>query len=403
MRLARVVFWKEMLELSRDTRTLAVVVLMPLLGLPSLALLTGLLYTQQQAVLGIYYDDPEARGVAEELARWSREAASAAGIGLAIRLGEGEPPPGCCDAAVYLPRGFYDNLTSTGARAVVVASKLIASQAADAAYSAAMHALWRLSEETARQRVSVLASRAGVTVDPDVVIHPIAVRETLYKPTGAPATPGEAREAETARFLEFALVFVVNPAVIYVTDAIVGERERRTLEALLVTPLGVRDVIAGKLVASSLLGFLAAMADTAGVLAFFHLAGGPLAATPGLLALHAATSGLLVLMTASLIAPVAARSETLRSAQASGMAVLAAATAVYFAALFTDLNSLPLEPKVALLLFPFTHAALAIQAYAAGEAARALAHLTVMLGVTLAGAAASMRLVDKERLVMVRE
>ena len=403
MGLARIVFWKEVLELSRDRRTLAVVVLMPLLGMPGLALLTGALYSQQRAVLGVYYEDPGASGVAAALAGWSRQAAAGVGVGLEVVVGEGRPPPGCCDAIIYLPRGFYSNLTSIDRRATVVVAKLIASQAADAAYQAAMQAVDRLAGQVSRWRVEELARRAGVEVDPGVILGPLSVRNYLYKPSGAPATPGEAREAETARFLEFALIFVVNPAVVYITDAVIGERERRTLEALLTTPLGVRDVVLGKLAASSLLGFLASLADTAGVLAFFRLAGGALEPAPGLLALHAAVSGLLVLMTASLVAPVASRSETIRSAQAGGMAMLGVATAIYFAALFTDITSLPPAPRAALLAVPFTHAALAIQSYASGRLAGALLHLGVMAAVTLAGAAASVRLVSRERLVMVRE
>jgi ABC-2 type transport system permease protein len=401
--LARIVFWKEVLELSRDTRTLAIVVLMPLLGMPSLALVTGLLYTQQQAVLGVYYEDPEAQAVASRLAAWASDAASASGLRLEAFTSQGRPRPGCCDVVIYLPGGFYSNLTSLDSRAVVIVARLIASPAADAAYSAALNALGRLSAGAARARVQELATRAGVAVDPEAVLHPLDVREELFKPTGAPATPQEARAAETARFLEFALIFVVNPAVVYITDAIIGERERRTIEALLVTPMGLRDIVLGKLAASSLLGFVAAMADTAGVLAFFALAGGGVAASPGLLAVHATVSGLLVLMTASLVAPVAARSETARSAQAVSMALLGAATAVYFAALFTDISSLPPALEAPLLALPFTHAALAIQSYASGEAVRSIVYLAVMGAFTLAGILASVKLVDKERLVMLRE
>lgn len=398
----RAVLWKELLELSRDRRTLAAVVLMPLLGLPGLAFLTGVLYHEQVARVGVYYEDPEAWRLADWIAEAVRQKAASQGLRVEVSIVEGRPSLGCCDVIVFLPRGFTENLSSLGDRAVVYIAKLIASQAAEAAYSAARSAIDDLSRSTSLERVSILAEKAGVSVEPDAILNPISVRELTYKPSGAPATGEEVLAAEAARMLEFALIFVVNPAVVYVTDAIVGERERRTLEALLVTPLGVRDVIAGKMVASSVIGFIAAMADSAGVIVFFYLIGGLPALPLGLLGLHALVSAFLVLMTSAVIAPLAARSPSIRSAQASGMSLLALATAIYFAALFTDLSRLPRLFEALLLAVPFTHAALAIQAYAVNSTVRVAAHLLVMAAVAVAGALAAVKAVDPEKLVMMR-
>jgi ABC-2 type transport system permease protein len=400
--LLKAVVWKELLELSRDRRTLAAVVLMPLLGLPGLAFLTGVLYHEQVARVGVYYEDPQARGVAEWIAGAVKQRAASQGLRVNVSIVEGEPTLGCCDVIVFLPRGFTENLSSLTGRAVVYLAKLIASQAADAAYSAAQGVISDLSRSASERRVAILAEKAGVSVEPDVVLNPISVRELTYKPSGAPATREEVLAAETARMLEFALIFVVNPAVVYVTDAIVGERERRTLEALLVTPLGVRDVVTGKMIASTVIGFIAAMADSVGVLVFFYLIGGLPAVPLELLGLHALVSALLVMMTSAMIAPLAARSPSVRSAQASGMTLLALATAIYFAALFTDLSRLPRVFEALLLAIPFTHAALAIQAYALSSAPRMVAHLLVMIVVAAVGVLAAVKIVDTEKLVMMR-
>ncbi|MEB2836649.1 MAG: ABC transporter permease subunit [Desulfurococcales archaeon] len=399
----RAILWKELLELARDRRTLAAVVLMPLLGLPSMGLLAGTLYHEQVATLGVYYDDPQASGMARWIASRAASEAGAQGLQLAVRVHRGEPEPGCCAVFIYLPRGFYFNATSVSRRALVYVGKVIASQAADAAYSVAQGVLEELSRSMAVERVEVLARAAGVNVSPESVLSPLVVREYYYKPSGAPATQRERLAAQTARMLEFALIFVVNPAVVYVTDAIVGERERRTLEALLATPLGVREVVTGKMLASSFIGFTAALADTLGVIIFFDVLGGVGAVTPGLLVLHALVSGVLVVMTAAIIAPIAARSPTTRSAQATGMLVLGVATLIYFAALFTDLFNLPAPIEAALLAIPFTHAALAIQAYAVGATLRMAGHIAFMAAVALAGAYAASRLVDPERMVMLRD
>jgi len=103
-----------------------------------------------------------------------------------------------------------------------------------------------------------------------------------------------------------------------------------------------------------------------------------------------------------MIAPLAARSPSVRSAQASGMSLLAIATDIYFAALFTDLSRLPRLLEALLLTVPFTHAALAIQAYAVSSTVRMAAHLLVMAVVAVAGVLAAVKAVDPERLVMMR-
>ncbi|MEB3816554.1 MAG: ABC transporter permease subunit [Desulfurococcales archaeon] len=399
----RAVIWKELLELSRDRRTLALVVLMPLLGLPALGLLTGALYHEQVASVTVFYEDRGIHAIANWLASDIAQRAASSGIKVSVDIKAGSPKPGCCDVYVYLPRGFHENLTSISKPLVAYIGKLLASQAAESAYYAARGALGDLSQRVAVERVEVLINASGLEASPELILHPLEVREYTFKPSGAIASPREQLAAETARLLEFALIFVVNPAVVYVTDAIVGERERKTLEALLATPLGARDVVLGKMVASAIIGLTAALADSLGVLVFFWSLGGSHVLPFSLLGLHALVSGVLVFMTAAIIAPIASRSPSIRSAQATGMAVLSLATAIYFAALFTDISSLPAALKVALLVIPFTHAALAINSYAIGSMAGVAVHVAVMTAVALAAVAVSIRLTDPEAMILVKE
>lgn len=398
----RLVAWKEVKDLARDWRTIAATILMPMAGLPLLALLTGVLAGMETVNVVVAYEDDEAAAIAGWIADSMKGLLSEWGVGANVSVARGAPPtPAGVDVLVVLPRGFAENLTSVDRVAYVRVSVLVGSPASDAARRAAETVVGWLSSWAAEERVKRLSELAGVTVDPRAVLDPVRVYTGYHLPGGAPAGREEVEVAATARLLELALFFVANPAVVYMSDAIVGERERRTLESLLATPLDRRSLLAGKVAAASLLGVAAALADTAGVLIYFHMASGAgLQVTPGLVALHAVVSALLVVMTASIIAPVAARSGSVRSAQASSFLVLMAAMAVYFTAFAVDLLRLPQDVQLALMLVPFTHAALAIHYYILGLTARAALHIAVMAAVTALSLAAAARAFNSEKLIL---
>ncbi|GAB6148330.1 ABC transporter permease [Stetteria hydrogenophila] len=401
----RVILWKELLDLSRDRRTLASTVLLPLLGLPLLAALTGALTGVSRVSVGVFYEDEEAAGFAGWLA--GQLNATLARWGLQTRVAVARGPPGSLagyDVVVLLPRGFAANYTSLDRVAWVRVSVLAGSPAAEAVRGAVEQLIAAVSSQLARERVERLASMAGVEVDPGAVLAPVRVSLGYHRPTGAPA-PGEAAEAAAAaRVLEFSLAFAVNPAVVYVSDAIVGERERRTIEALLVAAGSRRSLLAGKIVASALLGLVAAAADTVGVVAYFKMvAPAGLRLTPGLIAAHAGATAILVVMTASLTAPVAARSGSVRAAQASSFAILMLALAVYFAALTVDFLKLEGWVRLALYLVPFTHLALVIHRYVMGDVAGMLLHAAAAAAFTAASLAAAVKAFDSEKLILIKK
>ncbi len=398
------VAWKEVVDLARDRRTLAATVLLPMAGLPLLALLTGVLSGLETVRVVVYYEEAEAYSVAEWLAGTVAGILESWGLQASVAAAEGPPQSlAGVDVAVILPRGFSENYTSLDRQAVVLVSVLVGSPASDAARSAVQAAVSGLSDWLASRRVEELASIAGLALDPRAVLEPVRLETAYHRPTGAPAPPEAVEVAETARLLEFALFFAANPAVIYMSDVIVGERERRTIEALLVAPVSRRDLLAGKIAAATVLGLVAAAADTVGVLVYFAmLEAVGIRLSPGLAAVHAGVTVLLVVMTSAIVAPIAARSGSVRAAQASSFLVLMAAMAVYFTAFTVDLLKLPAEARAVLYLVPFTHAALVVHNYILGNLAAAAAHALIMAAVTAAMIPLAARAFASEKLVTLR-
>ena len=205
--------------------------------------------------------------------------------------------------------------------------------------------------------------------------------------------------AFSARIIAFSLFFVVNPAVVFMSDAVVGEKERRSLERLLVTPASTRGVLAGKLAASLLLSLAAAIADSIGIIAFFILSGASFEVGLGLAATWAASTILLVAFTSGLVAALSAWSGSLRSAQSSSFAVLMIALAVYFSSLIVDFESLPGWAQAVLLAVPYTHASIAVFNASFGDVSGIILHLGILVAFTILSFIAAIKMFEPEKLV----
>ncbi|MCE4629185.1 MAG: hypothetical protein F7C82_02790, partial [Desulfurococcales archaeon] len=128
----------------------------------------------------------------------------------------------------------------------------------------------------------------------------------------------------------------------------------------------------------------------------------PVTITRGLALVWALSAALIILVTAAIVATISARSTTARSAQNASFIVLAAAMAVYFAALLVDLSRVPTSVSIALQLIPFTHAALAVHTYAIGEPLGPVKHLAILAAFLAISIYIAVKSFKEERLVMYR-
>ncbi len=395
-----VILWKELLDLSRDYKTIVAVIVLPLISLPSLALLTGFLATSQSVSIAIIVEDEGAQGIAVKLLelveRRMKEVGVRANITVSRELGV------LADVRVVVPKGFYENLSRLDGQAVVVISKLVGSPASDIAYRAVLEALYDVSISIVDERVRSLARIANVTVDPRALRNPILVATGYHLAGGAPAKEAQAEVAFTARILQFSLFFVAYPAIVFMSDAIVGERERRTIEKLLVAPVSRGSILAGKMVAASMLGLLAAVADSIALLAFFYLALGALKLSLATATAWTISSLATIAVTVAIAAIIASRSETVRSAQVTSTAVVVVAMAVYFSSFLVDLTKLPPWVSLALQLIPFTHSALIVYWASIGDVSSVLKHATVLVLYQLVLTYASVKAFNSERIILIR-
>ncbi|AMD30361.1 ABC transporter permease subunit [Acidilobus sp. 7A] len=399
----RTILWKELLDIARDRRALALMIIVPLVGLPLLALLAGGLSSAQVTSVYIQVNDTKSMGIAKWLGENLVNQSEQQGLRVNVTISS-RPPPQVYDIEVMFPQGFYSNLTSLDGVATLIVRVMVGSYAAQEVDNLIAGIVSGLSSQVVNSRVESLARLANVTISPQALLNPISITTGYILPSGQAASVQQVQLSFTVRLLQFSLFFVVNPAVVLVTDAFLGEKERKTLEVLLASPASGTSMLVGKLLSSAVMGLAIAIADSAGFIIYFLMlaSSAGLKLTPSLLALNLADSAVLVLMTSSFIMPIVLRSPSARAAQASSYALLMVALGIYFSALFVNIGSLPAALRYAIMAIPFTEASLALSSYVLGQYALAVVDILIMLLFTTVFTLISVKVFNAEKLVTSR-
>ena len=395
----RTVMWKELIDIGRDRRALALMILIPLVGLPLMALIASGLSSAQVVTVYFAVLDNKSYPIVNWLSSQLRQDALQQGLNLNITISSA-PPSGVYDVEVIIPYGFYENLSKLDGVAVMIVRSMVGNYASQEAMSLISSIVSQLSGQIVVERVEELAKLANVSIVPSQLLNPIQLSSGYYLPSGAAATQQQVQLSFSVRLLEFSLFFVVNPAIVLVTDSFLGEKERKTLEVLLSSPIPKESLVLGKLTSAAVMGFVIALADSGGVIIYFlMLAGYGLRLTPTLLLLNLVDAAVLVFMTSALVTPIILRSPSIRAAQASSYAVMMVALGIYFSALFVNVQSLPTFLKVLLLAIPFTEASTALTSFVLGQAALTAVYIAIMLGFSTAFTIAAFKALDVEKLI----
>jgi len=398
----RTVIWKELIDIGRDRRALALMILIPLVGLPLMALIASGLSSAQVVTVYFAVLDNKSYPIVNWLSSQLRQDALQQGLNLNITISSA-PPSGVYDVEVIVPYGFYENLSKLDGVAVMIVRSMVGNYASQEAMSLISSIVSQLSGQIVVERVEELAKLANVSIVPSQLLNPIQLSSGYYLPSGAAATQQQVQLSFSVRLLEFSLFFVVNPAIVLVTDSFLGEKERKTLEVLLSSPIPKESLVLGKLTSAAVMGFVIALADSGGVIIYFlMLAGYGLRLTPTLLMLNLVDAAVLVFMTSALVTPIILRSPSIRAAQASSYAVMMVALGIYFSALFVNVQSLPTFLKVLLLAIPFTEASTALTSFVLGQAALTAVYIAIMLGFSAAFTIAAFKALDVEKLITSR-
>ncbi len=403
-----VVVWKELKDMLRDIRTLAAIAFLPLLILPLMSLTSIYAQGLQPGYVALINYDKTSGSVggvnitSEDILKEISEALEKNGLHVIYGASAN------ADATIIIKEGFAKNLTSLTERARLEIIKTLGSSKADQVENIVLNLINDLNFRLASLKVIELSGIAGLNVSVDSVLRPVEAQVSVVGVGGAPVSYEEAIKVYISRFLSFSLIFVTTPSTAYITDSVIGEKERKTLEALLSTPVPRHALIIGKVVSTSLIGLLTGFTNALGLLLFAYVPSliygiNLFYLIPGSVMLaHFIAIYFSVLSSLALVTPAVIRSGSYRAAQASSMIIISVATIVFFISLYVDIEQLSNVFKWLLYLIPYTHASLFIKFVALGMLREALTHLTILLLVIAGLMYVSIKLFNEERIIYGR-
>ncbi|MCX8184757.1 MAG: ABC transporter permease subunit [Sulfolobales archaeon] len=401
------VLWKETREMLRDRKTLLIVVLAPIITLPFMGLAVVYLPTVQEVVVSVVDEDRSEALIgnftisSQFISHFIQDYLKHFGF----TASEGEVE--VAQVVLRIPAGFIANLTSYENQASVVLLKKLGSPRVDQAVSYIEALLNYLSKKVSEIKVLTLGEIAGVNLKTEAVLSPIATKTVILMPTGAPAEAEEGLKLHLSRMLALSLAFVTTPAASYIADSLIGEKERKTLEKLLSTPISRSSFIFGKSLVASFIGLVGGASNVVGgVLLFIAptlLYSSDLVRYLSLevmltLFLSSYTS---ILVSLSISLPIVLRSPSIRAASISSTSIIGIASVMYIASLFINLDELRM-PLSLILAIPYASLASAIIRVSLGESLRAVGYLAYSLFLSVAFILISTKLLDPERMIASR-
>ena len=248
---------KELTDSLRDRRTLLMMILLPVVLYPGTLLLTGTVMTAGRERLA---REELTIGVASEDARKFLDSQPTPKHTAWKRLTRAEGEAGMkakeLQAVVDAPLGSFDQMkTGTQAELTVVYTKR---------YDESMEALERIRRVLDEANKNALAVRLAAAQLPETFAEPVKIESVdidFQKDLGP---------LVASRLLPIILVVMLFMGALYpAIDVTAGEKERGTLETLLVAPVSPLEVMAAKYLTVAVIASLATCANLAAMAATF--------------------------------------------------------------------------------------------------------------------------------------
>ncbi len=443
----RAILWKEVKDLSRDRKTLISAIVLPAFLLPLMGLLlvaaqktvplkvvivnldngTYLPNLSALPVLSLGNANLEKVNYGALIASYLKKVLLNVSSNVYVEVVNSYKEVKNYDILIVIPSNFSEVISTLNPyqfkqaliRVYFRAGPSGLSIANSVASQAILKTLTTLSRQVfAVQRVKILLACCNATeVSPEAVLNPIKIVSEYVSATGKRVSLQEVSKIMTAKLLLFSIFYVSMPVVAFISDSIAGERERKTLETLLASPVNRKNIVMGKLAAVVVLGLFAAIADMIGLILYLNILNTQFAnlsalsaqgsasinfkltLDPGLILVHGAVMLLVVAATAAMLMPISALSDNVRSAQSIGGFVQMIPLLVIFYAMYGSLNALPLNLRLLIYAIPHTYAVVAINEALRGNPLGVLENAAKMILVSAIYVLVTVKLFETEYIV----
>ncbi len=372
-----VVFVKDLKELVRNKKALALVTVMPLLLFGALGVLSNYSLTKTPTVIAVTNQDAGYAGhnYGDQLVSLiMSNGGSSYDLVLLNETSYNQSVQlvrqGSAVLALYIPPDFSEMLNRTEGSTNISVFQNPSNTKSTVVITALDYAVIQLTSQVVHSRLEVVSpGNANKILNPiDEFVAQLQVRgafnTTISSPYGG--------------MLPALIVLVsVETNVGLIVDSLIGEKERKTLEMLMVTPASKWEIITGKTLAILMISLVSAVAILVGILLEVSLTFSGLAAsiTPTsisvnplealtLVGILAATVAATQLITAAL----SAYATNTKEANASIGLVMSLPVVSMYPLLFAGLSSLPIAAQGFMYLLPFTYSYLLLSGVLIGPA-----------------------------------
>jgi ABC-type Na+ efflux pump permease subunit len=242
-----IVMWKELTESIRDRRTMINVFLLPAILMPITMAVPLFMMSPKTSPPSIVIVnlDPMAQDLVKNL---TKALAKSVVENKEINISE-VMAKGSADLVVFIPRDFSERL-SAGKSATLI----YYFDPYNMKYSMAISVISNVIESYSRNILYQRLKQINMSLE---YVEPIKTEMKEVVPKGITVSPASVFSAMLLPI--FIGIIAISGASSFALDMIAGERERKTLEALLSNPVGDFSVLMGKYLAMAMIALLSAV------------------------------------------------------------------------------------------------------------------------------------------------
>ncbi|BBG25244.1 ABC transporter permease [Sulfuracidifex tepidarius] len=385
---------KEWIDIKRDKKLLIGTLILPFFILPLIGVILYASVVSQPPVIELVNQSPSNSVYVDEIASYITSHG-----GQVINSSDSNVTP---DVILTFPAGFYKNMTSLGGKGEVYMTIEISSNTK--AQDLVDNALYNVLYNVSLSRISHLINASHLNVSPSNVREPLEVVYTYITPTHHVTTQARDQLVELARIIALVLFPSATPVIFFITDGITGEKERKTLESLLASPISPMEFIVSKLVVSMFLGLMSSLGDLIGISVFSLFASTIFGIS---LSLSASFASLIVGIYVETVLLTAAISLILllifggstRNIQIINFLVLSFGMIASFTALFINLAQVTF-PLSLIYMIPYEQLSASLLFYVFGLPGESIFYLSVTLIASIVLLFISSKLFNPERLLL---
>jgi len=342
LKIINILVKKDIRDLLRDKKALFGSILIPALTVPLIIISLLFLSSTYNPHILIVYSDYQNYNYSIVIENYLKQ------YGYSVTISKYLSNISAYDVIIELPKGFNENASSLNYTSIINVYYL-ANNVNQNVVNNVQSSLGYLSYIISVQKINSLSSMANIKVNPNSILFPINVTSGTITPSGSPS-PLSSFVISILKLLAFMIFPVSSPAITYVVDSVLGERDRKTLELLLSSPTSIRDFLIAKVIMAVIIGSMSSISEILGLLGiyvFFSLSFNGFAVIPSYILIIASLSILLSIFISSILSVsfVLLIGGSLRSAQIIMTSLLAlgfVSSILTYTVNLTNVNAIPL-------------------------------------------------------------